>query len=163
MLMTPWISYEENSLMLQKTLQHLQHPHCAKPGKNKSMGMNGRAGKLGLHQNNGGIPIESICNMLSYKDVLKYFWSIRIIQNFEKCNENWWFKKSILLNTTDFLISLPLYFHPLLFPVGWLETEKDCLFLLFGAEIASYVCANLGKEVLFLFGIFEWHCKWYSK
>lgn len=151
MLMTPWISYEENSLMLQKTLQHLQLPHCAKPGKNKCMGMNGRAGKLGLHQNNGGIPIESICNMLSYKDVLKYFWSIRIIQNFEKCNENWWFKKSILLNMTDFLINIAIVFPPIIIScwLAW-DWKRLSVFTLWSWDRILCMCKSWERSPVFV-------------
>lgn len=124
------------------------------------MGTNGRAGKLCHHLNNGGIPIEPICNVLSHKDVLKYLWSIRIIQNFEECNENRWFKKSILLKTTDFLINIAIVFPPIIIS-SWLILDwKKCLLLVFGAEIASCVCANPGKGAVFLFGISEWHCEW---
>lgn len=66
-------SYEEDPPALHETLQLIHPPHCAMPGKHKSVGMNGRASKLCLHQNNGGNPIQPTCNVLSYKGVLKYF------------------------------------------------------------------------------------------
>lgn len=149
--MTPWISYEENPLMLQKTLQHIQLPHCAMPGKSKSMGTNGRAGKLGLHQNNGGIPIEPICNVLTYKDVLKYFWSIRIIQNFEKCDENWWFKKSILLNTTEFLINIAIVFPPIIIsPWLILDWKRLSVFSLWSWDLILCMCKSWERSSVFV-------------
>lgn len=129
------------------------------PSRCMRMGTNGRAGKLCHHQDSGGVPTEPICNVLSHKDVLKYFWSIRIIQNFKECNENRWFKKSILLKTTDFLINIAIVFPPIIIS-SWLilSWKKVAAFSLWSWDCILCLCKSWERSPVLVWHL--WMALW---